>query len=92
MPTDSHTADLRERVDVELPLGGAQPVDIDLGTAAAQPPGGEFRPTLSQAAGQLPRSRVRWPGRSRSGFRDTDCWNWMRDGRAGFGERTVGGR
>jgi hypothetical protein len=84
-----------EVVDVELPLHGQPPVDIDLADAdtpiqASPALEANFRPTLSQVAGQALQSRVRWPGRSRAGYHGGTSWNWMRDGSAGFGERTMG--
>ena len=86
-----------DRIDVELPLGGpALPVDVDLSSAAARaggpvatPTWDAFRPTLSQVAAQALSSRVRWPGQCRSGYHGGSAWNWMRDGSAGFGERSV---
>lgn len=83
-------------VDVELPLRQAPTVDVELDLAATPtlgpvPAEPGFRPSLSRAAANPSHARLRWPGDSRSGYHGASGWNWMRDGRAGFGERTIGG-
>ena len=94
LPARGNAAD----VDVALPLQRATSVDVDLPLVQETPsrqqavPGAEvFQPSLSQAAADVSVSRVRWPNRSRSGYHGGNAWNWMRDGRAGFGERSLGG-
>lgn len=83
-------------VDVELPLSGSLDVDLRLpladAAATASAPAGtprSFKPSLSQVAADLSLARMRWTGHSRSGYRGGSGWNWMRDGRAAFGDRTV---
>ncbi len=85
-------------VDVALPLKREAPLDVDLPLADLAPlpqqhalSAGTFQPTMSQAAADVSVSGVRWPNRSRSGYHGGSAWNWMRDGHAGFGERSLGG-
>lgn len=79
-------------VDVELPLHRAPTVDVDL-TQAVAPADGDpgFRPTLSQVAANPSPVRARWLGDCGTGYRSASGRNWMRDRRAGFGERTISG-
>jgi hypothetical protein len=69
-------------------------VDVDLSSGDTPAPrassttGLAFQPSLSQVAA----ARVRWPGRSRSGYHGSSSWNWMRDGSAGFGDYRIGDR
>ncbi len=91
-----HTTD---RIDIELPLQEPRAVDVDLGSAetpvrarSASTMLQDAQPTLSQLAGRASAARVRWPGRSRSGYHGGTCWNWMRDGTAGFGDYRIGDR
>jgi len=87
------------QVDVSLPLHRGPAVDIDLtppaapsasASASAEQSEPVFQPSLSQVAADPSRSRVRWPGHSRSGYHGSTNWNWIRDGQAGFGERSIG--
>jgi|GEM_PF-1730913 len=94
LPTRSSASE----VDVELPLQRAGSVDVDLPLVDDAPsPHGQLlvadtvQPTLSQAAANVSVAPVRWPNRSRSGYHGGSDWNWMRDGRAGFGQRSLGG-
>lgn len=95
--TPCHVAD----VDVALPLQRALPVDVDLpltGDAPSepqpQPPAraGRFQPSMSQVAADVSELNARGPNQSRPGYHGSSAWNWMRDGRAGFGERSIGAR
>jgi len=82
-------------VHVSLSLHRGPAVDIDLNPPAAPSASAEqsepvFQPSMSQVAADPSRSRVRWPGHSRSGYHGSTNWNWIRDGQAGFGERSIG--
>ena len=98
METQRPTRSNADEVDVALPLKRAAPVDVNLPLADVAPLpqqqaliAGTFQPTMSQAAADVSVFRVRWPNRSRSGYHGGSAWNWMRDGHAGFGERSLGG-
>lgn len=98
MQSQRPTRSNADEVDVALPLKRAVSVDVNLPLAdlaplpqQQAPIAGTFQPTMSQAAADVSVSRVRWPNRSRSGYHGGSAWNWMRDGHAGFGERSLGG-
>ena len=95
-PTEYLLHSLTATVDVELPLRRASAVDVDLplqdaAAASHRAAGTSFHPSLSQLAADLSLARIRWPHRSRSGYHGASSGNWMRDGRVGFGDRTIPG-
>jgi hypothetical protein len=97
MRTDNRAMPSALPVDIELPLLGPLAVDLDLSMAAAGLPGDTqaavagFPSGLAQVAAYPSRLRLRWPEGSRPGFHGHSSANWMRDSRAGFAGRTIGG-